>query len=87
MVEAVLLANKLFYKFHICFQIYIHFLENPMFVLNAYFCSELKFVAILRSKLRNTGVDSDFTQASEQKLGVGDWRKEDSDYPKDCYDY
>ena len=37
-----------------------------MFVLNAYFCRELKFVAILRSKLRfllrNTGVDSDFTQ-------------------------
>ena len=37
-----------------------------MFVLNAYFCRELRFVAILRSKLRfllrNTGVDSDFTQ-------------------------
>ena len=37
-----------------------------MFVLNAYFCRELRFVAILRSKLRfllrNTGVDSDFIQ-------------------------
>ena len=37
-----------------------------MFVLNAYFCRELRSVAILRSKLRfllrNTGVDSDFTQ-------------------------
>ena len=37
-----------------------------MFVLNAYFCRESRFVAILRSKLRfllrNTGVDSDFTQ-------------------------
>ena len=37
-----------------------------MFVLNAYFCRELRFVAILRSKLRfllrNTGVDSEFTQ-------------------------
>ena len=37
-----------------------------MFVLNAHFCRELKFVAILRFKLRfllrNTGVDSDFTQ-------------------------
>ena len=38
---------------------YMHFLENSMFVLNAYFCCELNFVAILRSKLRfllrNTG--------------------------------
>ena len=37
-----------------------------MFVLNAYFCRELRFVAILRFKLRfllrNTQVDSDFTQ-------------------------
>ena len=37
-----------------------------MFVLIAYFCRELRFVAILRSKLRfllkNTGVDSDFTK-------------------------
>ena len=37
-----------------------------MFILNAYFCRELKFVATLRSKLRfllrNTGVDSDVTQ-------------------------
>ena len=37
-----------------------------MFVLNAYFCLELRFVVILRSKLRfllkNTGVDSDFAQ-------------------------
>ena len=45
---------------------YMHFLENSMFVLNVYFCRELRFVAILRSKLRflfrNTGVDSDFTQ-------------------------
>ena len=44
----------------------MHFLENSMFVLNAYFCRELRFVSILRSKLRfllrNTGVDSDFTQ-------------------------
>ena len=35
-----------------------------MFVLNAYFCRELRIVAILRSKLslllRNTGIDSDF---------------------------
>ena len=44
----------------------MHFLENSMFVLNAYFCRELRFVEILRSKLRfllrNSGVDSDFTQ-------------------------
>ena len=44
-----------------------------MFVLNAFFCHELKFVAILRSKLgvllRNTGVDSDFTQNFEEKFG------------------
>ena len=37
-----------------------------MFVLNGYFCRELKFIVILRSKLRfllrNTGIDSDFTQ-------------------------
>ena len=37
-----------------------------MFVLNSYFCRELRFVAILHPKLRfllrNTGVDSDFTQ-------------------------
>ena len=45
-----------------------------MFVLNAYFRCELRFVAILRSKLRfllrNTGVDSDFTQ----KLWGKNWR-------------
>ena len=44
----------------------MHFLEHTMFVLNAYFCRELRFVTILHSKLRfllrNTGVDSDFTQ-------------------------
>ena len=55
-----------------------------MFVLNAYFCRELRFVAILRSKLRfllrNTGVDSDFyseiqgltqilLRISEEKIG------------------
>ena len=47
-------------------KIYMHFLENSMFVLNGYFCRKLRFVAILRSKLRfllrYTGVDSDFTQ-------------------------
>ena len=36
------------------------------FNVNPYFCRESRFVAILRSKLRfllrNTGVDSDFTQ-------------------------
>ena len=40
--------------------------NSTMFVLNAYFGRELRFVAILRSKfrflLRNIGVDSDFTQ-------------------------
>ena len=45
-----------------------------MFVLNAYFCRELRFVAILRSKLRflliNTAVDSDFTQNFWEK----NWR-------------
>ena len=49
----------------------MHFLENSMFVLNAYFCRELRFVAILRSKLRfllrNTGVDSEFLR---KKLAV-----------------
>ena len=44
----------------------MHFLENSMFVLNSYFCRESRFVAILHSKLRfllrNSGVDSDFTQ-------------------------
>ena len=30
----------------------MHFLENSMFVLNAYFCRELRFVASLGSKLR-----------------------------------
>ena len=37
----------------------MHFLENSMSVLNAYFRREIRFVAILRSKLRlllrNTG--------------------------------
>ena len=50
----------------------MHFLENSMFVLNAYFCRELRFVAILRSKLRfflrNTGVDSEFLR---KKLAAG----------------
>ena len=45
-----------------------------MFVLNAFFCRESRFVAILRSKLRfllrNTGVDSDFTQKFWGKI----WR-------------
>ena len=45
-----------------------------MFVLNVYFCRELRFVGILRSKLRlllrNTGVDSDFTQ----NFWVKNWR-------------
>ena len=52
----------------------MHFLENSMFVLNAYFCRELRFVAILRSRLRfllrNTWVDSDFTQ----NFWVKNWR-------------
>ena len=52
----------------------MHFLENSMFVLNSYFCRESRFVAILRSKLRfllrNTGVDSDFTQ----NFWVKNWR-------------
>ena len=43
-----------------------------MFVLNAHFCRELKFVAILRFKLRfllrNTGVDSEFLR---KKLAAG----------------
>ena len=43
-----------------------------MFVLNAYFCRELRFVAILRSKLRfllrNTDVDSEFLR---KKLAAG----------------
>ena len=47
-------------------QLNMHFLENSMFILNAYSCRELRFVACLGSKLRfllrNTGVDSDFTQ-------------------------
>ena len=51
----------------------MHFLENSMFVLNAYLCCELRFVAILRSKLRfllrNTGVDSDFSQNFWGKIG------------------
>ena len=42
----------------------MHFLENSIFFLNAYFCHELRFVATLRSKLRfllrKTGVDSEF---------------------------
>ena len=42
----------------------MHFLENSRFVLNAYFYRELRFVAILLSRLRflpkNTGVDSEF---------------------------
>ena len=37
-----------------------------MFVFNVYICCELRFVVILRFKLRflltNTGIDSDFTQ-------------------------
>ena len=45
-----------------------------MFVLNAYFCRDLRFVAILRSKLRfllrTTRVDSDFTQ----NFGGKNWR-------------
>ena len=42
------------------------FSGNSLIVLNAYFCRELRFVAILRSKLRyllrNTELDSDFIQ-------------------------
>ena len=42
------------------------FSGKSMFDVNAYFCRELKVVAILCSKLRflhrYTGVDSDFTQ-------------------------
>ena len=45
---------------------FLSHLGNSMFVLNGYFCCELKFFAILSSKLRfllrNTGVYSDFTQ-------------------------
>ena len=51
-----------------------------MFVLNVYFCRELKFVANLRFKLRfllrNTGVDSDFTQnfwGKNWRLGALSW--------------
>ena len=36
----------------------MHFLENSMVVLSAYFCRDVK----LRFLLGNTGVDSDFTQ-------------------------
>ena len=47
-----------------------------MFVLNAYFCGELRFIAILRSKLRfllrNTVVDSYFTPNFWGKI----WRLE-----------
>ena len=46
-----------------------------MFVLNAYFCRELRFVAILRSKLRfllrNTGVDSEFLRKKLAAEGSG----------------
>ena len=47
-----------------------------MFVLNAYFCRELRIVAILRSKLkfllRNTGVDSDFnSEFLRKKMAAG----------------
>ena len=53
----------------------MHFLENSMFVLRAYFCRELRFVTILRSKLRflfrNTGVDSRFySEFLRKKLAV-----------------
>ena len=46
-----------------------------MFVLNGYFCRELKFITILPSKLRfllrNTGFDSDFSsEFLRKKLAV-----------------
>ena len=48
-------------------------MENSKFGLSAYFCRELKFIAILLSKLkyllRIKGVDSDFTQNFWEKLG------------------
>ena len=48
---------------------------DSMFVLNAYFCRELRLVAILRSKLRlllrNSEVDSDFTQSLRKNLAGG----------------
>ena len=57
--------SKLRLKIRVCALGRLKILETWMFVLNAFFCHELKFVAILRSKLgvllRNTGVDSDFT--------------------------
>ena len=47
-------------------QLKIYAFSGKFNVLNAYFCRESRFVAILRSKLRfllrYTGVDSDFTQ-------------------------
>ena len=53
----------------------MHFLENSMFVLNMYFCRELRFVAILRSKLRfllrNTEVDSEFLRKKLAAEGSG----------------
>ena len=51
----------------------MHFLENSIFVLNAYFCRKLNFVAILRSKLRFLLRIQELTQIllriSEEKIG------------------
>ena len=51
----------------------MNFLENSMFVLNAYFCREIRFVAILRSKLRLYSEIQELTQIllriSEEKIG------------------
>ena len=47
-----------------------------MFVLNGYFCRELKFIAILRFKLRfllrNTGADSEFLRKNLAAGGSGE---------------
>ena len=54
-------------------KIYMHFLENSMLVLNAYFYRELRFVTILRSKLRFYSEIQELTQIllriSEEKIG------------------
>ena len=44
----------------------MHFLENSMFVLNAYFCRELRFVATLRSTQIFTRT---LLRISEEKIG------------------
>ena len=66
----------------------MHFLEISMFVLNAYFRRELRFVAVLRSKLRfllrNTDRLRFYSEFLRKKLAAGGSGRNTSKYLKEC---